>query len=252
MNDKDDDIRGHTINIGQAREVDTALPITVTMRTYYSSYHLWAAKHFSVRAKTVENQEGRKPRFDIKHRAYVTNAVFSAVGFVEAAINELYQDIADGHDSYIGTLDAESKLLMSDFWQFTEKRNRSAFSLLDKYQIALTFLRKERFVPGKAPYQDASLVVKLRNELVHYKPKSLGGAVEHQLARQLRGKFNDNRLMSASSNPWFPGKCLGHGCAAWASRSVEAFADEFFARIGVAPNYQRVQFQPSPDEAPPS
>lgn len=252
MNDRDDDNRGHHNQHWQAREVDTALPITVRMRAYFSSYHLWAARHFSVLARTVENDEGKRPLFDIKHRAYVTNAVFSAVGFLEAAINELYQDVADGHDNYVATLDAGSKRLMSDFWQFTEKQNRSAFKLLEKYQIALTFLRKEQFATGQLPYQDAALTVKLRNEVVHYKPQSLGSDVEHGLAAQLSGKFLDNGLMSASGNPWFPDKCLGHGCAAWASRSVKAFADEFFDRIRVVPNYQRVQFQPSPDELPPA
>lgn len=168
---------------------------------------------------------------------------------MEAAINELFQDVADGHESYVSGLDAESKCIASEFWTFTEKRNRSAFSVLDKYQLALTFLRKPQLEPGQRPFQDASLVVRLRNELVHYKPSSLGGETEHLLARQLSGKFDDNTLMRGSGNPWFPDKCLGHGCADWSVRAVVAFADEFFGRIGVEPNYQRVKFQPSPDEA---
>jgi hypothetical protein len=234
---------------GTHREVDTALPITVLMRPYFSSYHLWAARHFFVLSRNVENEEGRRPRFDIKHRAYVMNCIFSAVAFLEAAINELFQDIADGHESYVANLDADSKRLMSDFWQFTEQRNRSAFNLLDKYQIALTFLRKQQFASGHQPYQDAAVVVKLRNELVHYKPRSLGGDVEHTLAKQLTRKFQDNTLMSGSGNPSFPDKCLGYGCAEWSIHSATVFTDEFFGRIGVVPNYQRVQFQPSPNEA---
>lgn len=223
--------------------------MTVKMRVYYSSYHLWAARHFAALAKGIEATRGDRQRFDIRHRAYVTNSVFSAVSFLEAAINELYQDVADGHKSYIAGLDSDSKRIMSDFWDFTEGRNRSAFTLLDKYQIALTFLRKQQFETGRRPYQDASLVVKLRNELVHYKPRSLGGKDEHRLVRQLSGKFDDNPLMSGSGNPWFPDKCLGYGCADWSVRSVIAFADDFFDRIGVKPNYQGVPFKPSPDEA---
>jgi len=161
----------------------------------------------------------------------------------------LYQDVADAHESYVASLEGDSKRIMSEFWHFTEKRNRSAFSLLDKYQIALAFLRKQQFEPGQHLYQDAALLVRLRNELVHYKPKSLGGDAEHTLARQLAGKFNDNALMSGSGNPWFPDKCLGHGCAEWSIRSAAAFANEFFGQIRVQANYQRVQFQPSPDEA---
>ena len=227
----------------------SANPVTITMRAYYSSYHLWAAKHFCELAKNAENEPGDHTRFDIKHRAYVTNSILSAVAFLEAAINELYQDAADNHESYITKLNADSKQLMSDFWQFTEERNRSAFNLLDKYQIALTFLRKPQFDSGQSPYQDVTLVVRLRNELVHFKPKSLGGDVEHKLARQLRGKFAENKLMDGSGNPWFPDKCLGHGCAQWAVASVTNFADQFFAAIDVEPNYQRIEFDPVPEEA---
>jgi hypothetical protein len=239
---------GKVVKIGQVHEVDIALPITLKMRAYYSSYHLWAARHLAELVKNIEAARVDRPRFDIKHRAYVTNSVFSAVSFLEAAINELFQDVADAHESYVAGLDSDSKRIMSEFWNFTEGRNRSAFSLLDKYQMALTFLRKPQFEPGQPPYQDASLVVRLRNELVHYKPRSLGGDAEHTLARQLGGKFADNALMAGSGNPWFPDKCLGHGCADWSVRSVVALADNFFGRIGVDPNYQRVQFQPSQDE----
>ena len=51
-------------------------------RVYYSSYHLWAAKHFAQLALDIENRSGIKPRFDIQHPAYVTNAILSAVAFL--------------------------------------------------------------------------------------------------------------------------------------------------------------------------
>lgn len=82
--------------------------------------------------------------------------------------------------------------------------------------------------------EDAALVVRLRNELVHFKPKSLGGDIKHRLTRQLRGKF--------------PDKCLGYDCAKWATTSAIKFADEFFATIDVEPNYQRIEFKPEADE----
>lgn len=235
---------GKIIQLGQAHEVDMALPITMKMRVYYSSYHLWAARHLAALLKTIEDVPADRPRFDIRHRAYATSCIFSTVSFLEAAINELFQDVADGHESYVAGLDAESKRIMSEFWTVSEDRSR----LLDKYQLALTFLRKQQFDPGQAPFQDASLVVKLRNELVHYRPRSLAGDAEPPLARKLMGKFDDNALMRGSGNPWFPDKCLGHGCSAWAVQSVVAFADAFFRRVAVEPNYRQVTFQPSPDD----
>lgn len=237
-----------SVKIGQACEIDTALPVTVVMRVYFSSYHLRAAKHLSELARNAENEEGRRPRFDIRHRAYVTNSIFSAVGFLEAVINELFQDVADGHESYISALGTDGKRQRSELWQAARGKNQRR-GTLEKYQEALGCLGINQFDKNQPPYQDAALVRDLRNKLVHYQPKSLGGRIKHSLDSLLSGKFQDNKLMEGSGNPWFPDKCLGYGCAEWSVRAVSAFADEFFSRIGVVPNYQRVQFQPPPHAA---
>ena len=215
---------------------------TGMMRVYFSSYHLWAAEHFVKLASDIENSPGERPRFDIQHRAYVTSAIFSAVAFLEAAINELCEDVVDGHVSYIAPIDKDARKLITVFWRLTEGRNRSPFSILDKYQIILTSCRKDQFATGAQPYQDADLVIKLRNVLMHYKPQTYGGEVQHKFIKQLAGKFPENPLMAGSSNPYFPDKCLGSGCAGWAIRSTRKLADEFFEKLGITPNYQRVKF----------
>jgi hypothetical protein len=51
----------------------------VRMRAYFSSYHLWAAEHFTRFAKEIEDAHTGSPEFNITHRAYVTNAILSAV-----------------------------------------------------------------------------------------------------------------------------------------------------------------------------
>ena len=74
------------------------------MRAYFSSYHLWAAEHFTRLAKEIEDAHTGSPEFNIAHRAYVTNAILSAVAFLEAAINELFDDVVDQHYSYVNPL----------------------------------------------------------------------------------------------------------------------------------------------------
>jgi hypothetical protein len=214
----------------------------IMMRSYFSSHHLWAAQSFAARAGEIERGPGEIPRFDIAQRAFVTGAVLSAAAFLEAAINELCQDVADGEDSYVGPLDEDSKKLIKAFWDLTEERNRSPFSILDKYQIVLTFCRREQFSAGVQPYQDADLAIRLRNELMHYKPETLGGDAQHKFLKQLSSKFVENPLIVGSGNPYFPDKCLGSPCAAWAVQSAKALADEFFTRIDVTPNYMRAKF----------
>ena len=68
MDDANESNRSEKIlKVGQVREVETALPITVIMRAYFSSYPLWAARHFAVLASNAEQAEGTRPRFAIKH-----------------------------------------------------------------------------------------------------------------------------------------------------------------------------------------
>jgi hypothetical protein len=224
--------------------------VTAIMRVYFSSYHLWAASHFRHLTGLREKAVSKKPIFDVQHRAYVTNSILSSVAFLEAAINELYQDSYDQHESYLKSLCAEDKKRIAFLWQLTEENNKAAFSILEKYQLALVMAGKPELSTGAKPYQDAALVIKIRNELMHYKPKSLGGELQHKLEKQLKAKFPENELMAESGNPYFPDKCLGYGCATWAVKSVIDFANRVFDELNVQPNYQMVRFIPAPEVPP--
>lgn len=48
--------------------------------------------------------------------------------------------------------------------------------------------------------------------------------------------------MQKSNNPFFPDYCLGYGCAKWACSVAEKFTNAFFSKIGIEPNYQKVNF----------
>ena len=220
---------------------------TIKQRPYFSSYHLWAAKKFTEVCGEIEDSlVGKKP-FDFEHRAYVIAAIVCAVSFLEAAINEVFQDAFDEHTSYVANLSSETRALMKDFWGQTERTKNSTTRIFDKsrilgkYQCALCFASVEKFDQEKSPYKDISVLIELRNELIHYKPKSLGGDSTHILQNKLIGKFAENRLMACSKSLFFPDKCLGEGCSKWAVDSSRNFADEFFKRIGIEPNYQRLK-----------
>ena len=72
--------------------VETA---TVSMRGYLSTQHLWSAEHFTRLAAELEAAHTGEARFSIRHRSYVLGAVGEAVAFLEAFINELFQDAQD-------------------------------------------------------------------------------------------------------------------------------------------------------------
>jgi len=63
---------------------------------------------------------------------------------------------------------------------------------------------------------------------------------KHKLDDILRPKFLPNKMMEGSGNNFFPDKALGKGCAEWSLQSVKDFADEFFEKMNIEPNYQKV------------
>ena len=173
-----------------------------------------------------------------------------AVAFLEAAINEVFADAKDGHLSYLKPLDgsirqgmrqaiAKRRQLNKSLKQFDPEKHRT----LKMCQLALQLAQRKLFDRNTSPYEDVSCLIKLRNRLIHYEPETLSALTldSHQLETMLKARFDPNALMAGSGNPYWPDHCLGYGCARWAVRSSLQFTDEFFCRLGITPNYQRLQ-----------
>jgi hypothetical protein len=66
------------------------------MRTYHSRNHIRAAAYFTRLAASLE-ESTNFPRIGfVEHRGCVTAAVLSSVAFLEATVNEVLGDAADG------------------------------------------------------------------------------------------------------------------------------------------------------------
>jgi hypothetical protein len=61
--------------------------------------------------------------FSLEHRGYVLSSIIASVAFLEAMINELFQDAADGHApepfGYITPLSEECRRTMAEVWAIT-------------------------------------------------------------------------------------------------------------------------------------
>ncbi len=219
------------------------------MRNYFSTYQLWSAELAAAQAAAFERDfTGKVPVFSIEQRSYVMNAVFMSVAFLESAINEILQDIVDEHDSYTGPVDPVIRRCITVWWGQSEGQGRAAGSILDKYQSLLAFYGLPALDKGRNPYQDVDFLVRLRNELMHYKPEMVGGEEQHRWDKKLSKKFAPNPLLAGSGNSYFPDHCLGSGCAAWAVQSVKAFADAYFTTLGISSNYARPHNWPKPED----
>lgn len=183
-----------------------------------------------------------------RHRAFATASIFASVAFLEACINELFASAEHDNLEVGGRLPREERGRLVEMRAYLVR-----LPVLDRFQAALTLLGKPSFDRGRLPYQDAALLARLRNALVHYEPRwrPAGPDVassldESGLTKALAQKNLSSNPFTGEGNPFFPDQCLGHGCTSWGWRSAIAFADDFFSRVGVKPPYEHVRSELAP------
>ena len=208
-----------------------APPVSLSRQSNLSRQYLWAAEFFRSQADEIEK---RGPTTDStivsEHRSFVTGAIFSAVAFLEASVNEFFKDLTEEQTSSSAVLSEGTRRTLRILWNVTEGSNRSPFAILDKYELILKCCGKEAFERKEQPYKDADLVLQLRNALTLYKP----GGEQYRFLDDFRSKFKENGLLPAGKGAYFPEKCLGSGCAGWVVKSIKKFTDEFFWKLGVS------------------
>jgi hypothetical protein len=185
----------------------------------------------------------------LQHEAFVLNSVLSTVSFLESTINELYADAAD--DAYFFADGEHEALLRMIGEKWHNEKNFDRFPLISKYQRILTIAGKPPFEEGDQAYENVRTLIEIRNHLMHYKREWIvirdPGAARNgeettaeKFEKILRKKFAINPL-ARKNLPFFPDKCLGHGCAEWAIVNSVIFTDEFFRRLGLPVPYEGIR-----------
>ena len=211
--------------------------LSTKSRYSYSLQHIQSAALFTRQAYQLESTYNGKFSEDLfaDDKSYATEAIIAVVAFLEATINELFSDTVDNpYSEQVQQLDTNTRQLMADMWKLGVPNNKA----IQKYQIALTLARKQTFVLGVSPAQDIPTIIKIRNDLIHYEPSWVSTLEQNIVvdtsnyqALQKEKKFAINPLYAGTQNPFFPDKCLGHGCAKWAVDSSIKFIEEFYSRM---------------------
>ena len=170
--------------------------------------------------------------------------IMSSVAFLEAAINELFLDANDDHLSYVSELGPDKVRVLKEAWPEIKAEQE----IVKKYRRAHGLLRDTELQDLENLFRITGLLVKLRNELTHYKPVTRTVGDRDGLSKwpriledELPRLFDSNPL--AAGHPFVPDGCLGAGGATWAVETAERFATEFFGSIGLQPNFMRVSFE---------
>jgi hypothetical protein len=123
--------------------------------------------------------------------------------------------------------------------------------MLTKYQKILAIGGKSPFDDREPGLSNIKALIEIRNFLMHYKrewvvlknsgePGDGKDSTGEKFEKILMRKFAPNPF-AGKNQPFFPDKCLGHGCAEWAVLNSLIFADEFFRRLGLTPPYDGIR-----------
>ncbi|WP_045877676.1 hypothetical protein [Pseudofrankia sp. DC12] len=206
------------------------------VRNYFSTNYLYTARWLSEEARQLEEKLAGVTHYHPQHRGAVISSITSACAFLEAHINEIFLDVVDEQPPWVDHLTADVRDKICWLWTDGKAEENRA---LAKYNAILIAASLPILDKGQNPYQDAQLVIDIRNVLTHYKVYSLGEKKPHTLSRKFASpQFPLNQLMVGHNAERFPDHILGHGCADWAWRSCKKFADEFGRRLGISLKYQ--------------
>lgn len=214
----------------------------ISVRYHLSAVQVLAAVHMAHSADFYEQKfsEGNpvEPNAASHYHGQVMGTVFLAVATMESYINEIFSDADDGGFNPLHWLHPMQIDLLARMWRRGIPRT-ARFPILEKYQIALELLGYPTFDEGKNPYQDAQLVIKLRNSLVHYEPETLTLRLPeetnhdlHDLEKRLHNKFTSPPPREGISSTWWPYQCLCAGCAKWAATTAISLITSMIERTG--------------------
>jgi hypothetical protein len=167
-----------------------------------------------------------------------------AAAFLEAFVNELLADAQRPDGGHLKTLSKRGLGLISELGADAAVQRAS---VLSKFGILLQAEDKRPVSFGESPGQDVSIMIRLRNNLVHYKASWLdvgtpglvrpGSLLESKLYEGMKGKFPHRN----GGNPTSGDSWLGAGCASWSVRSSVDYTDAVCAKLGVTPLYEHVR-----------
>jgi hypothetical protein len=210
------------------------------VRYSFTAQYLTASVIFAKRSAQIEkaNPKGADQATMTEHRGLVTATIMQCVAAIEAESAELTMYGPGHHLGSTGT-DANARDFLAPLAELIDTQ-----SALDRYNTILHLLRKQPLDKGKQPWQHMEVLVRLRNELIHYKSKWDKDMDEEKL---FKATLKNLRLAKPSFIPanttFFPHQFLSAACAAWSVRTAVAFLNRFYDQIEIKSPLQAYMHQ---------
>ena len=210
---------------GILESASDTITVTADVRVNLSVPHLFSAAVLCRKVGELESSNQGKEFGEFWHEilANASGALFTAVAALESYANELFID----HEKNFPELKIE---VMAKLWELYEQK-----SILDKFEFALLIKSAAAFDRGSSPYQDVSTIIRLRNGLMHFKPKWFSAQEEHAKSSNLLAYRASLCPFFPESEPLFPRGWTSHATVEWIIRSSLDFILEFELRSNIEP-----------------
>ena len=208
-----------------------ALKALADTRYSFGPQFLVGAAIFVRRSSEIERNCGADVSELLKaeHRACVVSAIMQSVAALET---EIYEICYYGPGSHLGSNGTD--IAARDYLRPRAEMIDRHGDVLSRYCFVLRLLNKRALPSGEKLSQHTALLVRLRNELVHYKSKWGQDMAAKKLWKGLRALKHPMPPFASEHSNFFPHQCLSAGCAAWAVTTAVAFMDAFYFRLGTA------------------
>ncbi|MGV0838523.1 hypothetical protein [Mycolicibacterium thermoresistibile] len=176
--------------------------MSVRVRNYFATSHLWIARHHARLCREQLGPDGPEGQL---YRSHVLVSVFFAAAYLEGLVNEVLLDTIDPRRQPPETRISTTKVpALRQLWE----KERS-IGVIGKYRKALAIVNSSgAFSENRDPFKSAEKLLEMRNHYVHYKPEWREGT--HEYERDL----NADR-------------------AEWAVNAADRFAKSWWKRMGL-------------------
>ncbi len=208
--------------------------VTADTRYTFTGQHLEASAIFVRRIRAIEATANEQTEDAVwcEHRGLVCAVIMQSAAALETEAHEVCTYGPGAHLGSNGT-DQEAQRFLSPLADVVDDQDT-----LSRFDIVLHLLRKPPLDRGAEPFQSAALVVRLRNELVHYKSHWGVEMGAGKLFSALQTLGHKPAPFAHSSMNFFPHRCLSADCGAWALRSVVAFLEAFYQALGAQSSFE--------------
>jgi hypothetical protein len=212
-------------------KIEAISSFNVRVRYSFVPQFLQGSAMFTRRAHEIENYhvDTVDEEMRAEHLSYVSSAVMQSVAALEAEISEV---ILHGPGHHLGSngLDVAARDFLRPLVDLVDKQ-----PTIKRYEIVLHLLKKPAIDRGGQIYENADLLIRLRNELIHYKSQWGPEMDQLKLFNRLQrlGLEKPSFVSPEPQTNFFPHRCMSASLASWSVMAAVAYINDFYKNLGI-------------------